>query len=286
MPELPEVENIKIGLKPKVINKKIIDIKISDVVQNSHNIGRTALIKDQLQYFEENILHKTIINLERRGKYVYFELDKGYLITHFGMTGAYFVVRNLDEIENKNYYKHKHIIFELNTGEKLVYSDIRRFGELRYIDDIKTFKPFNNLAPEPFGKMSENYFIEKLASKKYINQPIKPLLLEGNVFCGCGNIYACEVLYKEGIHPETLASELTKENQKKLFNQLVKILEFSIEQGGSTISDFVHSDGEEGNMQNYLKIYGKKYCPKGHETENVTLKTRSTYYCPVCQKRK
>ncbi|MDO4813545.1 MAG: bifunctional DNA-formamidopyrimidine glycosylase/DNA-(apurinic or apyrimidinic site) lyase [Gemella sp.] len=284
MPELPEVENIKMGLKPNVIDKKILDIEFSDVVINSHSSGRSAVVKDNLKYFKDNLVGKSILDLERRGKYVYFTLDKGYMITHFGMTGAYFVVNNLDEIDNKNYHKHRHVIFKLDSGELMVYSDIRRFGELRYIEDIADFKPFISLAPEPFKKDALSYFLEKLESKKYANQKIKGLLLEGNVFCGCGNIYACEILYQEKINPERLASELSVKEKKKLFNALVKMLEFSIEQGGSTISDYVHADGGEGNMQNFHKIYGKKECPLGHEVENIVIKTRSTHYCPKCQK--
>lgn len=284
MPELPEVENIKLGLRPKVLGKKIIDIEISDVIKKAHAENKFALVKQELKYFVDNLLNKEILDLTRRGKYVYFTLDNGYLITHFGMTGAYFIVNDISEITNKNYYKHRHIIFELNTGEKLVFSDIRRFGELRYLDDISDFKPFINLAPEPFDKNSLDYFLEKLASKKYSKQKIKALLLEGNVFCGCGNIYACEVLYKQRIHPELLAEELTFKQKTKIFKALVEILEFSITQGGSTISDYVHADGGEGNMQNFLQIYGKKVCPHNHKTENITIKTRSTYFCPECQK--
>ncbi|MBF0714633.1 bifunctional DNA-formamidopyrimidine glycosylase/DNA-(apurinic or apyrimidinic site) lyase [Gemella sp. GH3] len=284
MPELPEVENIKIGLKPNVINKKILNVTYSNIISESHKNGKLALVKDELSYFSDNVIGKEILDLERRGKYVYFTLNEGYLVTHFGMTGAYFVVNDEREITNKNYYKHRHIIFELSTGEKLVFSDIRRFGELRYLDNISNFKPFKNLAPEPFENNSLDYFLAKLEEKKYKLQKIKALLLEGNVFCGCGNIYACEVLYREKINPERTADSLTLEEKKRIFETLVEILKFSITQGGSTISDYVHSDGGEGNMQNYLKIYGKKECPLGHETENIIIKTRSTYFCPVCQK--
>lgn len=286
MPELPEVENIKIGLEPSVINKKIIDVTFSSIIEESHKNGKLALVKNELSFFKENLVGKTILKLDRRGKYIYFTLDNGYLITHFGMTGAYFVVRDIGEITNHNYYKHRHIIFEFENGEKMVFSDIRRFGELRYVQDVATFKPFVNLAPEPFDKNSLEHFLTKLDSKKYREQPIKALLLEGNVFCGCGNIYACEVLYKEKIHPATLAKDLTIEEKTKLFNTTVNILKFSIEQGGSTISDYVHTDGGEGNMQNFLEIYGKKECPQGHKTENLTIKTRSSHFCPTCQTKK
>ena len=275
MPELPEVENIKFGLEEVLINKKIVNITYSKVVEDSHKVGKMAIVKQKLSSFSDSVKGKKIEKLSRRGKYLYFTLNEGYIITHFGMTGAFFLVKDIAEITNKNYYKHQHVIFELSTGEKLVYSDIRRFGELRYIDDITKFKPFINLAPEPFDKKAKKYFLSKLEENKYREQSIKALLLEGNVFCGCGNIYDCEVLYRQKIHPLTKASELSKKKKESLFKE-----------GGSTISDYVHADGGEGNMQNFHQIYGKKVCPLGHEVENVTIKGRSSHFCPICQKNK
>ena len=166
MPELPEVENIKFGLEEVVINKKILDVKYSNVVTESHKLNKMAIVKQDINFFSENVKGKTIEKLSRRGKYLYFTLNEGYIITHFGMTGAFFLVKDISEITNKNYFKHQHVIFELSTGEKLVYSDIRRFGELRYIEDVSKFKPFVNLAPEPFDKTAEKYFLDKLAENK------------------------------------------------------------------------------------------------------------------------
>lgn len=286
MPELPEVENIKFGLEDRVIDKEIVDITYSNIVKSSHKENKMAIVKQELNFFSENVKGKKIEKLSRRGKYLYFILNEGYIITHFGMTGAFFLVKDIAEITNKNYYNHRHVIFELSTGEKLVYSDIRRFGELRYIADITKFKPFVNLAPEPFDKSAKKYFLNKLDEKKYKDQSIKALLLEGNVFCGCGNIYDCEVLYRQKIHPLTKASELSKKKKESLFKELVDILELAIKEGGSTISDYVHADGGEGNMQNFHQIYGKKVCPLGHDVENVTIKGRSSHFCPICQKMK
>ena len=243
-----------------------------------------AIVKQDLSFFSDNVKGKEIEKLSRRGKYLYFTLNEGYIITHFGMTGAFFLVKDMAEITNKNYYRHQHVIFELSTGEKLVYSDIRRFGELRYIEDITKFKPFINLAPEPFDRNAKSYFLNKLEENKYKDQSIKALLLEGNVFCGCGNIYDCEVLYRQKIHPLTKASELSKKKKESLFKELVDILDLAIKEGGSTISDYVHTDGGEGNMQNFHQIYGKKSCPLGHDVENITIKGRSSHFCPICQK--
>lgn len=286
MPELPEVENIKLGLEDKIINKKILDVSFSDTVKIGHKSEKLTIVKQDLKVFKENVTDKYIEKLSRRGKYLYLTLDKGYIITHFGMTGAFFVVNDINEIDNKNYYNHRHVIFELNTGEKLVYSDIRRFGELRYVEEVDKFKPFINLAPEPFSKEAKSYFLKKIEEPKYSKESIKALLLDPSVFCGCGNIYDCEVLYRKKIHPLTTPSEMSKEEKEDLFDELVDILEFAIAEGGSTISDFVHTDGGEGNMQNFHQIYGKKVCPLGHKTDNVVIKTRASHFCPICQKKK
>ncbi|MGX7111892.1 bifunctional DNA-formamidopyrimidine glycosylase/DNA-(apurinic or apyrimidinic site) lyase [Gemella cuniculi] len=286
MPELPEVENIKLGLEERVINKKIIGVSYSEIVKSGHNSKKLPIVKQDLLEFSNGVLEKKIEKLSRRGKYLYFILNDGYIVTHFGMTGAFFIVRDLAEITNHNYYKHRHVIFDLDTNEKLVFSDIRRFGELRYVDEVDRFKPFISLAPEPFSKNAEGYFLAKLDEKKYNSQPIKSLLLEGNVFCGCGNIYACEVLYRQKLNPLIEPNELTKNEKKKLFKALVDILDFAIKEGGSTISDYVHSDGGEGNMQNFHQIYGKKLCPLGHKVENIVIKGRASHFCPICQKRK
>ena len=145
-----------------------------------------TIVKQDLDYFANNVINKNIEGLTRRGKYLYFTLSNGYIIAHFGMTGAFFVVKDIAEITNKNYYNHRHM-----------------------------FKPFIDLAPEPFSQTAKCYFLEKLKLPKYKDQPIKALLLEGNVFCGCGNIYDCEVLYHQKIHPLTKASELTKKQKEK-----------------------------------------------------------------------
>ena len=177
MPELPEVENIKFGLEEVVINKQILDVKYSNVVTESHKLNKMAIVKQDINYFSENVKGKTIEKLSRRGKYLYFTLNEGYIITHFGMTGAFFLVKDIAEITNKNYFKHQHVIFELSTGEKLVYSDIRRFGELRYIEDVTKFKPFVNLAPEPFDKKAKKYFLDKLDENKYKDQSMKEKII-------------------------------------------------------------------------------------------------------------
>ena len=103
MPELPEVENIKFGLEDRVIDKEIVDITYSNIVKSSHKENKMAIVKQELSFFSENVKGKKIEKLSRRGKYLYFILNEGYIITHFGMTGAFFLVKDIAEITNKNY---------------------------------------------------------------------------------------------------------------------------------------------------------------------------------------
>ena len=111
MPELPEVENIKFGLEEVVIDKQILDVKYSNTVKESHKLNKMTIVKQDICCFSENVKGKTIEKLSRRGKYLYFTLNEGYIITHFGMTGAFFLVKDIAEITNKNYFKHQHVIF-------------------------------------------------------------------------------------------------------------------------------------------------------------------------------
>ena len=102
MPELPEVENIKLGLVDQVLNKKIVGISYSEIVKLGHSQNKMTIIKQDLDYFANNVINKNIEGLTRRGKYLYFTLSNGYIIAHFGMTGAFFVVKDIAEITNKN----------------------------------------------------------------------------------------------------------------------------------------------------------------------------------------
>ena len=103
MPELPEVENIKLGLEDSLKNKKILSITYSDTIKEGHELNKMPIVKQNLIYFSSNVVGKEIKNLSRRGKYLFLTLDNGYIVTHFGMTGAFFVVKDISEITNKNY---------------------------------------------------------------------------------------------------------------------------------------------------------------------------------------
>ncbi|MDK6863154.1 bifunctional DNA-formamidopyrimidine glycosylase/DNA-(apurinic or apyrimidinic site) lyase [Nosocomiicoccus ampullae] len=286
MPELPEVELVKRSLT-SLIGLKIKDVVFSDTVISGHKNDRMTIVKEPIESFL-NIRNSTIINIKRRSKYMYFELmnDEGilYMISHLGMSGGFFIVNTLDEITEANYKKHWHVQFHLSNGQILVYSDIRRFGEVRTIRDLNDFLPFKNMAPEYTEGTAKNYFVETLKSKRYENSYIKAIIMDAKIIPGVGNIYASEALYRSGILPTRRVKNISKKRLELLFDKIVEVFELSLNAGGSTISDYRSTTGESGSMQTKFKVYGQKFCPKGHEIKTKTIGQRNTYYCTTCQR--
>ncbi|WP_040928711.1 bifunctional DNA-formamidopyrimidine glycosylase/DNA-(apurinic or apyrimidinic site) lyase [Nosocomiicoccus massiliensis] len=286
MPELPEVELVKRSLA-SLIGLEIKDVILSDTVINGHKNDRMTIVKEPIESFL-NVRNSTIINIKRRSKYMYFELmnNEGvrYMISHLGMSGGFFIVNTLDDITEANYKKHWHVQFLLSNGQILVYSDIRRFGEVRTIRDLNDFLPFKNMAPEYTEETAKNYFVETLKSNRYDNSYIKAIIMDAKIIPGVGNIYASEALYRSGILPTRRVKNISKKRLELLFDRIVEVFELSLNAGGSTISDYRSTSGESGSMQTKFKVYGQKFCPKGHEIKTKTIGQRNTYYCTTCQR--
>ncbi|HWL25300.1 MAG TPA: bifunctional DNA-formamidopyrimidine glycosylase/DNA-(apurinic or apyrimidinic site) lyase [Ureibacillus sp.] len=289
MPELPEVEGVVRELAPAVEGKVIKNVEFSSTVYESCADGKQCIVKNiEPSYFEEAMQEMLIKKVKRRSKYIYFDVEKNHqsfiFVNHLGMTGAWFVVQSLDEIHEAKFRKHVHAIFTLNSGELLVFSDIRRFGEMRLLSTLEEHPPLLEMAPEPFESSACNFFLAKCELPKYQNKPVKEVIMDGQVISGCGNIYATEALFKMGIHPARKVSKISKERKIKLFETIRDILHESIENGGSTISDYRNINGEAGGMQHRLKMYGKKQCPTcGSITKSLTIGGRTSVYCPHCQ---
>ena len=144
--------------------------------------------------------------------------------------------------------------------------------------------PLLQMAPEPFDDVALNYFLKQCELPKYKNKPIKEVIMDGQVISGCGNIYATEALFKMGIHPNRQTGRIRKERKIQLFEAIQRILQESIDMGGSTISDYRNINGEAGGMQHRLKMYGKKICPNCESnTKSMTIGGRTSVYCPKCQ---
>lgn len=289
MPELPEVEGVVRLLKPAVEGHTIQSVEISDVIRTSIAEGKQCILKNtEPDAFAESLIGMTIDRVERRSKYIYFHVRKNgvpyLLVNHLGMTGAWFHVHNIEGITEEKFKKHRHVVLTLDENELLVYSDIRRFGELRLLEKLEDYPPLLEMAPEPFAENALMHFLEISMTSKYCNKPVKEVIMDSHVICGCGNIYATEALFRTKIHPARKIKRMSEKSKRVLFLEIVKVLRESIEAGGSTISDYRNVNGEAGGMQHRLKMYGKKECMEcGAQTKQMTIAGRTSVYCPNCQ---
>lgn len=289
MPELPEVEGVVRQIRPVAIGKKIDDVFISDTIRLSKTGGKEAVLKKvDADIFIDRLKGSQIVSVERRSKYIYFGLRKDgefLLVNHLGMSGAWFYVGSLMSIPEEKFRKHVHVVLTLNDGNLLAYSDIRRFGEMRVLNEEGDYPPLLLMAPEPFDETALQHFLDMSESPKYRNKPIKEVIMDGQVISGAGNIYATEALFRMKIHPNRAAHRISRKRRIELFKAVVDILMESIEAGGSTISDYRNINGESGGMQNRFAMYGKKQCMTcGSVTKTLKIGGRTSVYCPSCQK--
>lgn len=289
MPELPEVEHVKRGITPHIMHQRITDVSFSEPVKRGKLEGKETIIKGiGLDDFITHSVDYVITDVQRRSKYILFHIQHGNsertLISHLGMAGAFFVVRSLEDIAIPNFRKHWQVVFQLENGIKLVYSDIRRFGEIRNVESLEAYPSILEIAPEPFEQDALAHYLAQSHEKKYINKAIKPFILDHRVISGCGNIYACEALFDAKIHPEKKVKDLSVAEKTKLFNSVVKVLEMGILNGGTSVSDYVHADGQRGTMQDHLKVYKQKHCTDCESAiETIIISGRNTHFCPNCQ---
>ena len=270
MPELPEVETVKETLKKRILNQKIIEIKI--------------LCPEIIEYpdiltFKKEIINQTIIDIKRRGKWLIFELNDYYLLSHLRMEGKY----NIKTNESIN--KHEHIIFYFKDFN-LRYQDTRKFGRMYLYKKEEAFnnKPLNTLGYEPWdNKLNSNYLKEKY---KKITKPIKEILLDQSIIVGIGNIYADEILYLSKINPYEKPCSLNDDELNNIIKNTKYVLEEAIKKGGTTIKTFTSSEGVHGRFQQELLVHNQNYCKEcNSKIELVRIGGRSTYYCPNCQKK-
>jgi len=273
MPELPEVETVKETLKKLVLNKKI-----NNAVILYPNIIDTPVVDE----FVANIKNQKINNIYRKGKWLMFELDNYYLLSHLRMEGKY-IIRNSKE----PYEKHEHVIFELDDNTELRYKDTRKFGRMHLIkkDELDNCKALVNVGLEPFAEnLTSDYLLEKYKTKKL---PIKTVLLDQSIIAGIGNIYADEILFLCSLNPLKPANEINKKEANNIKKYTKEVLEKAIKSGGTTIRSYESSEGVHGRFQQQLLVHNKEHdkCLNcSSEIIKITVGGRGTYYCPKCQK--
>ncbi len=269
MPELPEVETVRRALKKEVLNKKILSASIY-----WSNIIAYPVVKE----FENKIKNQIILDINRYGKWLMFELNDYYLLSHLRMEGKYFIRNKEDPKE-----KHEHVIFHFSDGTDLRYNDTRKFGKMYLIkkEEVHNVKPLKDLGLEPWDKKLTVDYLQN----KFHHKPIKTELLNQEVIVGIGNIYADEILFLCKLNPLKLADTLTKKDYQNIIDNTRNILSKAIENGGTTIKSYTSSEGVHGRFQSELLVHTKKQCPvckKG--ITKITVGGRGTYYCEKCQK--
>jgi len=272
MPEIAEVETVRNVLKKRILNKKIKEVKI--LYKN--------IIENDEKYFQDVLINNEFKDILRKGKWLIFELNNHYLISHLRMEGKYFLKNVSETIE-----KHEHVIFTFDDNTDLRYHDTRKFGKMKIVskEELNDTEEIKKQGIEPIDdKLNANYLLEKFKNKRL---PMKTILLDQTIISGLGNIYADEVLYASKIHPLKLAKDVSLEECERIVTSSRKIIEKAIIEGGTTIKSYTSSLGVIGNYQNFLKVHTKenKVCEIcGAKIKKIKVGGRSTYYCEVCQK--
>lgn len=294
MPELPEVETVRRGLEPWLVGATIEKVTL-------HRANLRFPFPEGLATALEG---QTITGVGRRAKYLLIGLSNGKtVLSHLGMTGSWrFAEHGIDKppryYETQPVPKHDHMVWELSHPEHghshLIYADPRRFGFIDLYDDIEDSPYLRGLGPEP---LSNGFNGEELtAAFKGKKSPIKAALLDQRVVAGLGNIYVAEALHRAHILPTIHAGTMltAKGKAKPAIEDLVsavrQVLIEAIEVGGSTLRDFRHADGTSGYFQHRFAVYDRKGepCPTplcAGTVERIVQSGRSTFYCPVCQKK-
>ncbi len=270
MPELPEVEVIRRGLASKLVGETITGVSRGD-----------KRLRRQAEPGElESLAGRTVSRLSRRGKYLLVHLDQGQtLLVHLGMTGRLFFLT-----DSCPPLPHVHLVFLLRSGHKLVYQDVRRFGQVLLYPPGVTPPALEQVGLEPWSRrLTPEWLAQKTAKLK---RPIKNFLLDGRIIAGIGNIYASEALFATRIHPQTPVGRLSLQTWEALLKAIRRILHRAIRAGGTTIANFADCEGQSGLFAVQLKVYGRagEPCPVCQSSiERLVMAGRSTFFCPRCQ---
>ena len=276
MPELPEVEATRCGIEPHLVGKSIEQVIVR------HPRLRWP-IPDNLPKLLTGLAIQAV---SRRAKYLLLDCSVGTLIFHLGMSGSLRILPKKPGIPIASPGKHDHFDLMLSDQTVLRLRDPRRFGAiLWHTGNILQHPLLINLGPEP---LTPNFNAQQLFVKtRKCRVSIKQTLMNNRVIVGIGNIYANEALFIAGINPQISAGDLSIRRYKKLVQAVKQILLQAIKAGGSSLRDFVNSDGSAGCFQQQYWVYGRKgqFCKKcGLSIKQIRQNQRSSFYCSNCQR--
>ena len=266
MPELPEVETIKNELLPWIVGQSFTQVTIFD----------TALVPDSsAEEFRHKLIGQTIQSLERRGKYLIFNLANQALIMHFRMTGVLL-------LNPKGIDRYARAVFHFSNRNRLVFNDLRRFGVMRLVENVDTV--VGKLGPEPLSESFTPEILAKLLKKHHL--PIKAALIDQNLIAGIGNMYADEALFAARIHPLRKAGALSAHEIQSLYRSIREVLLSAIGNKGASVDTYVRPGGQIGTAHFHFQVAhrGGEPCPLCHTPiERILVRNRGTYFCPNCQ---
>ncbi len=293
MPELPEVETIRRGLL-----EQIRDARIDDLEARACRVFKVAP-----ERLLETLPGQRVRDLTRRGKFLVAHLDRHFLVVHLGMTGQ-LTVRDPARPDSQGFIRHPvtglqrarqhapdphtHLILGFQDGRHLLYRDSRKFGRIDLLsrDPDALDRYFGNLGLEPFSEQyTPEAFLKRLRDRR---TRVKPLLLDQSVVAGVGNIYADEALFAASIHPLRRVHRLRKWEKLALHAAVLEVLRQGIDFGGSSLRDYIDSEGRRGSNQEELKVYGRQGLPCaacGTAVAKIVVGQRGTHFCPRCQPR-
>ena len=264
MPELPEVETVVRTLRPRLVGRRIVSVQFSCA----------RILRGDPEAMRAGVEGRRVTAVSRFGKHIVIELDGGawHLAVHLGMTGRLLFARKPGP--------YTHAQFRLDKG-LLIYDDPRQFGRIETCEEPPS--RIQKLGPEPL-EIGAADFAERLRGR---NAMIKPLLLNQQFLRGLGNIYTDEALFRAGIHPRAIASRLSPRRARRLHRAITEVLSAAIEQGGSSVSDYVDAEGRKGFFQFSHLVYQKTGQPCANcraSIRRILVGQRGTHFCPRCQR--
>lgn len=270
MPELPEVETTLRGIAPTLSGQRIRALVVRD----------RRLRQPVSRETEARLPGQRILQLSRRAKYLLLGLEEGQVLVHLGMSGSLRLATG--EIP---YRPHDHIDLQLDSGLGLRLHDPRRFGLFQWIPEpVEAHPLLARLGPEPLSAGCDGAYLYQVSRQRRL--AVKSLIMDSRVLVGVGNIYASEALFMAGIDPGRAAGQISLARYQCLATAIKAVLSAAIEQGGTTLRDFLREDGNPGYFAQSLHVYGRADLPCHHcgtPIKHIRIGQRSSFYCPHCQ---
>jgi len=287
MPELPEVETVRLQLLYKLREQTIISAVAHHAKSTNHN-----------NHFSTQVAGKTIDHIDRIGKLLIFcfaDEPDFFLLAHLKMTGQFLFLdkagnlggggHTLSPTDTHLPNRHTRVSFLLASGDQLFFNDMRLFGYVKIASAHEVAEAKSKFGPEP---INNDFDVEEFTNKlKKRKTPIKAALLDQSFVAGLGNIYVDEALFAAGVRPTRRTDRVTRREAAAIAAASGQIMNASIAVGGTTFQHFVDTGGDNGNYTDYLKVFGKQNtpCPRcGTIIKKIRCAGRGTHYCPGCQK--